>query len=133
MNTMIKTLQKAMISIMIIAVIIVKIPALITNAETLSDGNSVFKHDVSNGRYSVSLTNLGSDRYAKLSIYKYDNLIGAYVDSIGKEGILRKGATWSYSGYITSEYYFIINAVIYNGTSSFSIPISTWKTSLGDT
>ncbi len=116
MYTLIKTLQKAMISIMIIAVIIIKIPALITNAETLSDGNSVFKYDVSNGRYSVSLTNLGSDRYA-----------------IGKEGILRKGATWLYSGDITSEYYFIINAVIYNGTSSFTTPLSTWKTSLGDT
>lgn len=90
MNTIIKTLQKAMISIMIIAVIIVGIPALIANAETLSDGSSVFKYDFSNGRYSVSLTNLGSDRYEKLSIYKYDNLTGAYVDSIGKEGILRK-------------------------------------------
>lgn len=61
---MIKTLQKAMISIIIIAVIIVKIPALIANAETLSDDKSVFKYDFSNGRYSVSLTNLEADRYA---------------------------------------------------------------------
>ena len=133
MNTMIKTLQKAMISIMIIAVIIVKIPALIANAETLSDDNSVFKYGCSNGRYSVSLTNLGADRYAQLNIYKYDNLTGAFVDSIGQEGILRKGATWSCSGYITSKDYFIINAVIYNGTSSLTTPLSTWKTSLGDT
>lgn len=76
---------------------------------------------------------MGIDRYAQLSTYKYDNLTGAYVDSIGKEGILRKGATWSYSGYITSKYYFTINAVIYNGTSSLSPPLSTWKTSLGGT
>lgn len=133
MSNMAKALKKTTISIMIIAVIIVKIPALIANAETLSDGNSVFKYNISNGYYSVSLTNLGADRYAQLSIYKYDNLTGAYVDSIGKEGILRKDATWSYSGYITSEYYFIINDVIYNGTSSLSSPLSTWKTSLGGT
>lgn len=126
---MIKTLQKAMISIMIIAVIIVKIPALIANAETLSDGNSVFKYDISNGHYSVSLTNLGAARYAQLNIYTY-NPAGAYVDSIGNSGIVKSGAMLSASGSIPSGYSVSIYAIIYMGTSPYGSPLSEWKISL---
>ncbi len=119
-----------MISIMIIAVIIVKIPALIANAKTLSDGNSVFKYDISNGRYSVSLTNLGSDRYASINIVTY-NSAGLYVDSIENSNIVKRGAVLSASGSIPSGCSVSIYAVIYMGTSPYSPQLSEWKTSIG--
>lgn len=127
---MAKTLKKATISIMMIVVIIMNIPSLIANAETLSDGNSVFKYDISNGSYSVSLTNLGAGRYANINIVTY-NSEGVYVGSIGKESILKRGAMLSASGHIPSGCLVSIYAVIYMGTSPYSPPLSEWKTSLG--
>ena len=103
---------------------------LIANAETLSDGNYVFKYDISNGNYSVSLTNLGADRYANINIVIY-NSAGEYVNSIGDSGILKRGATLSVSGHLLSGYSVSIDAVIYMGTSSHGSLLSEWKILLG--